>query len=143
MIPDHMIKEGYRRVEGQWLSKYELKYLYTGIALIFITPIQIGLFLGLGYTDPDFVLIHPAIFLLFFLVPPAIVRAITMRIVAGDSDFCISMMETLGITIIPFFTLHQGIMMICRIFFIYTVRIVKNDRHWRSNYPYIFFDPQQ
>ena len=141
-LPDELIDERYRRIPGQWLSKFEIRYFWVGFAIIFITPVQFMLMIQLAYTDLDWMAFNPGIFLLSFLVPPFIVRAIVMRIVAGDSELCIDMMHTLGVTIIPFFTFHQGIMMMSRIIFIYIVRRIKNDRHWRSNSPYILLDAE-
>ena len=125
------------------MSKYEKQYLKCGIWFIIIGPIHIFLLYNLLFTqDADIVFVHPILCLLAWLIPAMILQRLVVSLAVPDKNDRENMSATLGITSIFIFSVHAGILMVCRIIFVSIARKITRNPEFRRDEPYILWLPE-
>jgi len=132
----------YIQTPGNIATPYEWKYFRAGFFLILSGPIQLLFFhIIVMESDMDIVAIHPIAIMLALMLPSIVLQTIGLTIAAGGYQYAKHMNETLGITRIPLFAFHAGILMVSRIIFILLVRTLSGNYKFRLNEPYILWTP--
>lgn len=122
------------------LDKEEKAYLKTGLLLITVSgPIQaIALIIVFLLIDERFIMVEPTIVFSLALIASLGLQFVIFKSLSNKEDFEY-MQNSLGITALPIWHFHGGIIMITRIAVIYAVRLLFNrDFRRKALYPYIF-----